>query len=267
MTGSAASSLAGLADQLFRAEVDRVAVGPLTATKPDLTIEEAYAIQTVNVERRMASGSIISGRKIGLTSRPTQEQLGVHEPTFGVLMDSMFVDETEEVRFDALLQPRVESEIAFLMEADLAGPGVTPANAFAAIGGVLPAVEIVDSRISDWRVRIADTVADNASSARAVLGGRIIPISSIDVRLLGVLFSRNGVPVESGAGAAALGNPVRCVAWLANKLGSLGGGLRRGEIVLSGAMHRMVPVRQGDVFHAQFAHLGTVTVEFSGVRP
>lgn len=267
MTGSCSAIVTDLAERLRRAESDRAAIAPLTTDTPDLTVEDAYAIQTHNIDRRVAAGAVVRGRKIGLTSRPVQELLDVHEPNFGVLLDDMFVDEGDEICFDDLLQPRVESEIAFLMASDLAGPGVTATAALAAVGGVLPAVEVVDSRIADWRIRIADTVADNASSARAVVGSRLVPATAVDLRLLGVLFSRNGSPIESGAGAAVLGNPVRCVAWLANKLGSLGGGLRRGDVVLSGALHRMVPVRPGDVFRARFAHLGDVTVQFSGGRP
>jgi 2-keto-4-pentenoate hydratase len=258
--------LTDLADALWRAEADRVAIEPLTAAGTGLTVDDAYAIQTTNVDRRLASGAVVRGHKVGLTSRPVQDLLGVHEPNFGVLLDDMFVDEGDEVPFDSLVQPRVESEIAFLMGSDLAGPGVTTTDALAAVAGVLPAIEIVDSRIADWRIRIVDTVADNASSARAVLGARMTPVTAVDLRLLGVLFSRNGVPLESGAGAAVLGNPAHCIAWLANKLGSFGSGLRRNDVVLSGALHRMVPVRPGDFFQAQFAHLGDVAVQFSGGR-
>jgi 2-keto-4-pentenoate hydratase len=260
------ADLADLAERLRRAEADRVAVPPLTADAPDLTVDDAYAVQTHNVDHRVAAGAVVRGRKVGLTSRPVQELLGVREPNFGVLLDDMFVDEGDEVRVEALLQPRVESEIAFVMAGELAGPGVTTTDALVAIGGVLPAVEIVDSRIVDWRIGIADTVADNASSARVVMGARMVPVSAVDLRLLGVLFSRNGTPIESGAGAAVLGNPARCVAWLANKLGAFGSGLHRGDVVLSGALHRMVPVRPGDVFSARFAHLGNVTVQFSADR-
>jgi 2-keto-4-pentenoate hydratase len=267
MTGPVSFTVADLADRLWRAERGRIAVEPLTTLNPGLKVEEAYAIQKHNVDRRAAAGAVVRGRKVGLTSRPVQELLGVNEPTCGVLFDDMFVDESDEVCFDSLLQPRVESEIAFLMASDLAGPGVTTTTALAAIDGVFPAVEVVDSRIVDWRIRLADTIADNASSGRAVVGARMVPVGALDLRLLGVLFSRNGSPIESGAGAAVLGNPARCVAWLANTLGSLGSGLRRGDVVLSGALHRMVPVRPGDVFQARFAHLGSVTVQFSEGAP
>ena len=227
---------------------------------------DAYAVQSRNVERRIGNGAVIRGRKAGLTSRASQELLGVQEPNFGVLLDEMFVDEGDEIGLAGLIQPRVEAEIAFLMSADLAGPGITSTQALAAVGGALPAIEVVDSRIADWRIRLADTIADNASSARAVVGARITPIAALDLRLLGVLFSRNGVVIDSGAGAAVLGNPARCIAWLANKLGSLGTGLQCGDVVLAGALHRMVPVRPGDFFQAHFAHLGSVCVQFSEER-
>lgn len=255
--------IAELADRLWRAEAGRAPVAPVTESVPDLSVDDAYAVQTHNVERRVAAGATVRGRKVGLTSRVSREMLGVHEPTFGVLLDDMFADEHDEIALDALVQPRVEAEIAFVMRRELAGPGVTTTDALTAIGAALPAIEVLDSRIVDWRVGLTDTVADNASAARAVLGGRLTPLAGLDLRLLGVLFHRNGVPIDSGAGAAVLGNPARCVAWLANKLGSLGSGLRRGDVVLPGALHRMVPVRPGDVFHARFAHLGSVTVRFS----
>jgi 2-keto-4-pentenoate hydratase len=256
-----------VAEALWRAEVDCRPINPITDSWPDLSVDGAYAIQTHNVNRRVATGAVVCGHKVGLTSRASQELLGVREPNFGVLLDNMFLDEGEEVGLDALVQPRVEAEIAFVMANDLAGPGVTTTQALAAVGGVVPAIEVVDSRIVDWRIRLADTVADNAAAARAVLGARITPVAGLDLRLIGVLFHRNGVPIDSGAGAAVLGHPARCVAWLANRLGSLGAGLSRGDIVLPGALHRMVPVRPGDVFEARFAHLGTVTVQFSGTTP
>jgi 2-keto-4-pentenoate hydratase len=253
-----------LAEALWQAEIERRPIPPITEGWPEIAVDEAYAIQLHNVERRVAAGAVVRGRKVGLTSPAMQRLLGVDEPNFGVLLDDMFVDETDEIALDRLLQPRVEAEIAFVMASDLIGPGVTMTDAMVAIGGALPAIEVVDSRIADWRIQLADTVADNASSARAVLGGRITPIAGLDLRLLGVLFSRNGVPIDSGAGAAVLGHPARCVAWLANKLSSFGAGLRRGDLVLPGALHRMVPVRPGDVFQAEFAHLGGVTARFSG---
>jgi 2-oxopent-4-enoate hydratase len=256
--------LAGLADELWGAQETAQPVAPLTERHSDLDVTDAYAIQNLNVQRRVAGGGHIVGRKVGLTSRPMQQLLGVDEPDFGVLLDDMFVEEGDEIAVESLVQPRVEAEMAFVMGRDLVGPGVTTTTALAAIAGVVPAIEIVDSRIADWRIQLVDTVADNASSGKVVVGGRLTPVAELDLRLVGLLFYRNGVPIASGAGAAALGNPARCVAWLANKLGTFGTSLRRDDVVLPGALHRMVPVRRGDVFRAEFAHIGTVSVRFRG---
>jgi 2-keto-4-pentenoate hydratase len=251
-----------MAEALAGAERDRRPIPPLTDAHPGLTVEDAYAIQSLNIERRMADGRLVRGRKVGLTSAPMQRLLGVDEPDFGVLLDDMFVEDGDEIPMEQLLQPRAEAEVAFVMGDDLTGPGVTTSNALAAIEGALPALEIVDSRVADWRIKLADTIADNASSARVVIGGRLTPVTELDLRLVGVVVSRNGRMIDTGAGAAALGNPARCVAWLANKLATFGAGLRAGDVVIPGAVHRMVPVEPGDVFRAEFAHLGAVTVRF-----
>jgi 2-oxopent-4-enoate hydratase len=256
-----------LAEELWEADRTAKPVAPLTDRHPDLDIEDAYAIQTVNIDRRVDAGQRVIGRKVGLTSRPMQETLGVDEPDFGVLTDEMVVEDGDLIPMARLVQPRVEAELAFVMERDLAGPGVSTATALGAIAGALPSVEIVDSRVADWRIKLVDTVADNASSGLLVLGGRMRPVADLDLRLLGVVVSRGGELLDTGAGAAALGNPARCVAWLANKLGSLGSGLRAGDVVLPGAVHKMVPVQPGDVFRAEFAHLGAVTVRFSKEVP
>jgi 2-keto-4-pentenoate hydratase len=253
-----------LADRLWRAELDRRPIEPITENWADLSLADAYAIQACNIRRRVDAGHAIRGCRLGRTSQPRQEILGVTEPDFGMLIDDMFVEDGDEVPLESLLQPRVVGGIAFVMARDLAGPGVTTADALTAIGGVLPAIEIADSRIADWRVQLADTVADNASAGKVVLGSRITPASTVDLRLAGMLLHRNGVSVESAAGGAALGNPVRCLTWLANKLLPPERGLRAGDIVFSGPLHRLVPVRPNDVYEVEFAHLGTVTVGFGG---
>lgn len=255
-----------LADELWEADLTAKPISPLTERYPSLVVEDAYAIQTINIDRRFARGEKAIGRKVGLTSAPMQKLLGVNEPDFGVLTDEMFVEDGDLIDLGRLNQPRVEAELAFLMETDLAGPGVTTARALRAIAGALPSVEIVDSRVADWKIKLVDTVADNASSGLLVIGGRMRKVEDLDLRLLGVVVSRHGEVIDTGAGAAAMGNPARCVAWLANKLGSLGAGLKAGDIVLPGAVHKMVPVEPGDVFRADFAHLGGVTVRFSGNR-
>lgn len=261
--GGMADVIDVFADELFRAGADRRPVAPLTDRAPELRVQDAYAIQTRVIERRVAGGARAIGRKIGLTSQPMQQLLGVAEPDFGVLLDDMFVEDGDEIDLTTLLQPRVEAELAFVMAEDLAGPGVTTARALTAVAGVLPAIEVVDSRVVDWRIKLVDTVADNASSGLLVVGGQLRPVTDVDLRLIGVVVSRNGELIDTGAGAAALGNPARCVAWLANKLGSLGAGLKAGDVVLPGAVHKMVPVRPGDVFRAEFSRLGAVTARFS----
>src|SRR5690242_9757262 len=219
MTGAekpgADGTVAELADRLWAAERNRSPIAPITQGRPDLTVEHAYAIQGRNVERRVAAGAVVRGRKVGLTSEPMQRLLRVNEPDFGVLLDDMFTEDGDEIALETLLQPRVEAEMAFVMARDLAGPGATVADALTAVAGVLPAIEIVDSRIADWRITLVDTVADNASCGRIVLGGSLTPVTALDLRLTGMLLYRNGVAIDSGAGAAALGNPARCVAWLA----------------------------------------------------
>jgi 2-oxopent-4-enoate hydratase len=256
--------LSELADGLWQAEQTGVPAPPLTARYPGLEIEDAYAIQSLNIDRHIAQGARVCGRKVGLTSVPMQELLGVDEPDYGILLDHMFVEDGDEVNLDGLLQPRVEAELAFVMEQDLAGPGVTAARALTAIAGALPAVEIVDSRVADWQIKLVDTVADNASSGLLVVGGNLRKVTDIDLRLVGVMVTRHGELVDTGAGAAVLGNPARCVAWLANKLATFGASLHAGDIILPGAVHRMIGVQPGDVFRAEFAYLGTVTARFSG---
>ena len=259
--------VAEVADRLWQAETTRIPISPVTDAHPELGVEDAYAIQTRNIDRRVGAGRVIRGRKVGLTSRPMQDLLGVSEPDFGVLLDDMFVEDGDEIPLTELLQPRVEAEMAFVIGRDLAGPGVTTPNALTAIAGVLPAIEVVDSRIADWRIRLVDTVADNASCGRLVVGGKLTPVTEFDLRLGGMVMTRNGAVIDTGAGAAALGNPARCVAWLANKLAAFGACLRRDDVVLPGALHKMVPVRPGDVFRAEFAHLGAVTARILQITP
>ncbi|HEX5825212.1 MAG TPA: fumarylacetoacetate hydrolase family protein, partial [Candidatus Limnocylindrales bacterium] len=175
-----------LADELWEADRSAKPIAPLTERHDGLDVEDAYAIQSINIERRVAAGQKVIGRKVGLTSKPMQTLLGVNEPDFGVLTDEMFVEDGDPIAMSRLVQPRVEAELAFVMERDLAGPGVTTATALTAIAGALPAVEIVDSRVADWKIKLVDTVADNASSGLLVLGGRMRKVEDLDLRLLGV---------------------------------------------------------------------------------
>ena len=267
MVDARAAELRGeLADALWQAETARVPIDPLTDTYPDLVIDDAYAIQAINVQRRVDGGARVIGRKVGLTSKPMQQALGVDEPDYGVLLDDMYAEEGDAIDLSRLIQPRIEAEVAFVLDRDLTGPGVTAAKALQAIAGVLPALEIVDSRVVDWRIKLIDTVADNASCGMLTVGGRLTPITKVDVRLIGMALSRGGEVIDTGAGAAALGNPVRCVAWLANKFAAFVTSLSAGDVILPGAVHRMVPVRPGDVFRAEFADIGAVTCRFSGAN-
>ncbi len=239
-------------------------IEPLTASQPGLTVADAYSVQAAGIERRLREGRVIRGRKAGLTSAAMQQALGVDEPDFGVLLDDMFVEDGGEIALGRLLQPRVEAEIGFVLERDLEGPGVTAYDALRATAGVLACIEVIDSRIADWRIGLVDTIADNASSGLVVSAGRLVPAAAHDLRLVGMAFYRNGELVDTGAGAAVLGNPARCVAWLANKLSEFGTRLRAGELVLAGALHKAVSVEPGDVFRAEFNHLGAVTTRFHG---
>jgi 2-oxopent-4-enoate hydratase len=263
MAVAAPEDLAALADALWEAESSRRPIEPLTAARPELTVSESYAIQELNTERKLGEGRVLRGRKIGLTSRAMQTLLGVDEPDFGALLDDMFVEDGDAIPAGTLIQPKAEAEVAFVLDEDLAGPGVTTVDALRAIESAVASIEVVDSRIADWRISLADTVADNASSARVVLGGRLVPVNDLDLRLLGMAIWHNGELADTGAGAAALGNPARCVAWLANTLGGLGSGLRAGDVVMSGALHRAFDVASGDTVRAEFDGLGPVSVRFA----
>jgi 2-oxopent-4-enoate hydratase len=257
------TGLAELAALLEEAERTRRPIAPPVELDPDLTLDGAYSIQSRNIERRVAAGARRVGHKVGLTSKAMQAQLGVDEPDFGVLLDGMMVEEGQPVRLDKLIAPRVEAEIAFLLAEDLIGPGVTTTDVVKATAGILPVFEVIDSRVADWKITLLDTVADNASSARVVLGGRMTSIDGRDPRLIGGVVTRNGELVATGAGAAVLGNPLTCVAWLANALAPYDGGLKAGDLVLAGAVHAAFPVAAGDVVRAEFAGLGSVVATFA----
>jgi 2-keto-4-pentenoate hydratase len=256
------TQLSELAAQLRTAESDRRPIAPLTDQLPGLTVDDAYRIQQINVRARQAEGEVVRGQKIGLTSVAMQQQLGVTEPDFGALFASMILEEGDGVPTAELIHPRAEAEIAFVMAQDLRGPGVTALDALGAVAGAVPAIEVIDSRVADWKIQLPDTIADNASSARVVCGARITPVAELDLRLLGMVLSRNGEVISTGAGAAVSGNPIRAVAWLANKLGEFDVGLQAGDLVLAGALTAAVSVVPGDSLRADFAELGSVTTRF-----
>ncbi|HSV37077.1 MAG TPA: 2-keto-4-pentenoate hydratase [Ramlibacter sp.] len=237
-------------------------VAPLRDSFPGLTGEDAYAIQEHNTERRLKAGARLVGRKVGLTARSVQQQLGVDQPDYGMLFADMSVTDGEPVRWSRLMQPKVEAEVALVMEHDLPEPGITPAQLLRAVAFALPAIEIVGSRIADWNIRFVDTVADNASSSAFVLGNTPVGLKGLDMRLAGMVMERAGEQVSLGAGAACLGHPLNAALWLANKMAGLGHALKAGDVVLTGALGPMVAVRPGDVFEARIGGLGSVRAVF-----
>ncbi|MEW9670946.1 2-keto-4-pentenoate hydratase [Ammoniphilus sp. 3BR4] len=252
-----------LADHLAQATIQRQGVAPLTAIDPDITIDEAYQVQLVTINRLVEEGQRVVGKKIGLTSLAMQKLLRVDQPDYGHLMDSMVVENGGTISFNRVLQPKVEAEIAFVLKKDLVGPRVTVTDVLQATDYVVPALEIVDSRVADWKIKLQDTVADNASSGLYLLGGKPLKIDQLDLAQIGVVLYKNGEIMNTGVGAAALGHPATCVAWLANKLHEFGITLKAGEVILSGALSAAVNAEPGDYFQARFAHLGEVGVRFT----
>ncbi|OLS34862.1 2-keto-4-pentenoate hydratase [Bacillus sp. MRMR6] len=250
------------AEQLADAETTRIGISPLSSVEPELTIKEAYSIQLENIQRKVAEGQTIVGKKIGLTSLAMQRLLGVNEPDYGHLLDGMVVENGGHISIEHVLQPKVEAEIAFILKKELRGPNVTAIDVLQATDYIVPALEIVDSRVKDWKITLADTVADNASSGFYVLGGKPAKIEDIDLELVGMVLTKNGELVNTGVGAAALGNPANCVAWLANKLAEFDISLKAGEVILSGALSAAEAANKGDTFTARFAHIGQVSVRF-----
>jgi 2-keto-4-pentenoate hydratase len=240
-----------------------VPIPPPTISFPGLDLAAAYEVQQINIRRALSRGDHRVGHKIGLTSRAMQEQLGVDSPDFGVLLASMEVADGSTATVP-LLQPRVEAEIAFLLGADLDNPQVTLADVLAATTSVMPALEIIDSRVADWKIGLTDTVADNASSGAFVLG-KPVPLPT-DLREVEMTLCRGGEEVGRGAGRAVLGHPAECVRWLARVLLGRGEPIRAGSVVLSGALHASVPVTPGDTFVATSHALGSVSVTFGHVR-
>lgn len=251
-----------IANRFIAAEAQRKPFEPITDEYPGLTVEDAYAIQLAQVKTKLEQGRTVIGKKVGLTSLGMQQLLGVNEPDYGHLLDDMLLMEGEPCPRASLIKPKVEAEIAFILKDTLKGPGVTIADVFRATEGVMAAFEVVDSRITDWKIKLADTVADNASSARFVLGSRIMPVKELDLRLMGMVLEKNGRMVNNGAGAAVLGQPAAAVAWLANKLATFGIALEANEIVLSGAITAAVDAEAGDVFTASFHGLGSLNLKF-----
>jgi 2-keto-4-pentenoate hydratase len=251
------------ADSLWDAAETRSPIAPLTDTFRGMDVTDAYSVQLLNIDRHRAAGRTVRGHKVGLSSRAMQKMLGVDEPDYGHLLDNMFEFECSTIDVSRLIQPRIEIEVAFVLGRALTGPGVTVADVIRATEFVLPSFEIVDSRVVDWKIRLEDTVADNASSAMVVLGGSPTLLTDIDVRMLDGSLMCNGEIRETGKSDAVLGNPAVAVAWLANKIASFGISLQEGDVIMPGSFTRMIPVRAGDELRADFERLGPVSITFA----
>jgi 2-oxopent-4-enoate/cis-2-oxohex-4-enoate hydratase len=251
-----------LGDGLYAALTGCTVLDPLTSRHPDITITDAYRIQQRLNARRVEAGETIIGKKIGVTSQAVMNMLGVRQPDFGMLTDAMVFNEGQAIEAKTLIQPKAEGEIAFLLKRDLMGPGISAADVLAATEGVMACFEIVDSRIRDWKIKIQDTVADNASCGVFVLGDRVVDPKRVDLQTCGMVLEKNGEVVVTGAGAATMGSPLTAMAWLANTLGRLGIALKAGEVVLSGALGAMVPVTAGDDLRVTIGGIGGCSVRF-----
>lgn len=253
---------AELAAALADAEGSRVPITPLTAAHPEIDVVDAYEIQLINIRARLEGGARVIGHKVGLSSEAMQKMMGVDEPDYGHLLADMEVFEDVPVDTSKFLFPRVEVEVGFILADDLPGAGCTEDDVLAATAAFAPSIELIDTRIKDWKIALCDTIADNASSAGWVLGPQRVSPKDIDIKTIDAVLTRNGEVVAEGRSDAVLGNPVTAVAWLARKVDSFGVRLRAGDIVLPGSCTRAIDARPGDDFVADFAGLGSVRLSF-----
>jgi 2-keto-4-pentenoate hydratase len=251
-----------LAADLAQAERSRIAIAPLTTANPDIDVVDAYEIQLINIRQRVAEGAKVIGHKVGLSSKAMQEMMGVDEPDYGHLLDEMEVFEDRPVDSGRYLYPRVEVEVGFVLADDLPGEGCTEDDVLAGTAAFAPAIELIDTRIKDWKIKLCDTIADNASSAGWVLGAARVSPKDIDICNIDAVLTRNGEVVAKGRSDAVLGNPVTAVAWLARKVDSFGVRLKAGDIVLPGSCTKAFDATPGDDFVAEFDGLGSVHLSF-----
>lgn len=256
------SAVQKAADALWQAELSGTGCAPVRDLFDDGDTAAAYAVQRINLDRRIAEGRRVVGRKIGLTSPAVQRQLGVDQPDFGALLSDMSVADGGTVEHGRLVQPKVEAEVALILGADLLQPELTVADVLRAVDFALPALEIVDSRIAGWDISFTDTVADNASSGLFVLGGRPVPLSAVDLRGVRMTLLRDGEKVSEGTGADCMDGPLNAAVWLASTLARLGDPLRAGDVVLTGALGPMAVAQPGSAFEARISGLGSVRVGF-----
>lgn len=254
---------AELAAALAQAERSRVAMSPMTDTYADIDVVDAYEIQLINIRQRVAEGARVVGHKVGLSSEAMQKMMNVDEPDYGHLLDDMQVFEDQPVLTSKYLLPRVEVEVGFVLADDLPGAGCTEDDVLAATAAFAPAIELIDTRITNWQVKLCDTIADNASSAGWVLGKERVSPKDIDIRNIDAVLRCNGEVLGEGRSDAVLGNPVTAVAWLARKVDQFGVRLKAGDVVLPGACMRAFDAKPGDDFVAEFAGLGSVHLSFA----
>ncbi|MBF6569322.1 MAG: fumarylacetoacetate hydrolase family protein [Candidatus Binataceae bacterium] len=257
------SQINQIAQRLLAAEEKRAPIAPLSAEFPDMSANDAYAIQLAVLEHKQSRGEVVYGRKAGLTAVAIQKLFGVSEPDFGHLLASMMVESGGVITSSEVIQAKAEPEIAFVLNQDLRGPGVTALDVIGATNYIVPVLEIIDSRVADWKIKLPDTIADNASCGKVVIGGPARRVDGIDLRLIGVVLEKNGEVIATGAGAAALGNPAIAVAWLANKLATFDQYLRKGELILPGSLTSAFDMKPGDHVCATFDRLGSVSVRFA----
>lgn len=250
--------VAELGAALYDARISGLPIEPLTDSHPDMSMTDAYRVQRDLVGRLVADGDRVVGYKLGLTSAPMQRMLSIDSPDFAPVLASHVHADGSQVAAAAFIHPRVEAEIALVLGADLAGSDCTAFDVAAAVTGAVPAIEIVDSRIAGWRIRLADTIADLASSGAIVLGSAVTPAAGLDLRLAGMVFTRDGEVIATGAGAAALGSPLHAAAWLVRTLASIGESLRAGQFVMTGALHAAVDIAPGQRYRAEIDRLGPV---------
>lgn len=252
-----------VADALFEAGRTGVPCAPVREFLPEGALDLAYAAQEVNTTRGLEAGRRLVGRKIGLTSLAVQKQLGVDQPDYGMLFDDMAIPDGWEIGRKQLIQPKAEAEVAFVLDRDLDQERLTIADVLRAVAFALPAIEVVDSRIADWKIGILDTIADNASSGLYVLGATPKKLDALDLRAAGMVMESAGEPISVGAGAACLGDPLTAMLWLAKTMARVGRPLKAGDTVLSGALGPMATVKWGDVVEARIEGLGSVRAAFA----
>lgn len=251
-----------IADMLYYAEKTRTPMDLITSQYPDINAEDSYKIQLSYVDKRIKNDEVtIIGKKIGLTSEAMRIMANVDEPDYGHLFDDMYYEMDVMIDTNSMIQPKIEPEIAFILKKELKGPGVKVSDVIEATAGVMPSFEIIDSRLNG-KIKFEDTVADNGSSAKLVLGTQMVNIKQIDLRTTGLVFEKNGKIIDTAAGASVMGNPAVAVAWLANKLYYYGISLKPGEIVLSGSLTKAYDIKPGDIYTATFGGLGTVKAVF-----